>query len=138
MFVSSLRSSQLQRFLADKRQALSGDYKTKRMPEVRELASAKLKGGTLPEPQALKVTDRLKACEDHVSRLAAQISQVQGWLDHNPDCYDNAVYGEKRRWIGKNVEAGERSELTPDDYSAVRRSPANEGAPISRRSFLRR
>ena len=39
-----------------------------------------------------------------MSDLAPPRPQVQGWLDHNPDCYDNALYGEKRRWLGKNVE----------------------------------
>ena len=72
------RRTELESFLNEKRTALKGVYKKRK--------------------------EELNTCTEALEKLTLQVEQVQGWLNHNPDCIDNQLFENKRKWIGKNVE----------------------------------
>ena len=71
------RRAELNRFLSDKRTALVSSYRTKKLPEAMELANAKLKGNTMNQVQASKISDRIELCTTLLDKLAKQIEQVR-------------------------------------------------------------
>mmetsp|Transcript_10372 Transcript_10372/g.18781 ORF Transcript_10372/g.18781 Transcript_10372/m.18781 type:complete len:588 (-) Transcript_10372:41-1804(-) len=97
------RRTELESFLNEKRTALKGVYK-KRKEELIELANTKLKINSGHADKEEAISSKLNTCTEALEKLTLQVEQVQGWLNHNPDCVDNQLFENKRKWIGKNVE----------------------------------